>query len=170
MCLVELATSFPVKLQNLDPLPHHGKKFLISSLDELKAFGNGSIPASLLTDLSPPEYYKQHGGPQHDDVLAHIIAPLIKNNTGHRSKRSMPVSCPVTYTVNYAGDRIPSMLQKAVCNLQGTTCLSSTGRASCEEISIMITVFKILGLSPSTNKLYVRATREALPIACSCAA
>ena len=162
---MRLASSFPMEIPELKPNAEIGEKFYLSSVEELKRLGNGTVPEALLADVTPPEYYKLQSQVAKSDILSHLIAP--SNKKSRRSARNVAPSCPVSWVVNFDAYRWPARISKAVCNGQGTTCLSSDGRPSCQELLMDFQTYRFLGLTASGVQVW-RSEIIAVPVSCSC--
>ena len=163
--IIHVATSLPVEIPELRPEAENGKIFHVSSVEELRQLGNGTVPEALLADVTPPEYYSQQAYVPKSDMLSHLIAPSAKK--GKRAARSVAPACPVTWVVSFDGYRWPPRINKAVCNGQGTTCLSAHGHPSCKEYLVEFQVYRFLGITSSGAHVW-RSEKEAVPVLCTC--
>ncbi|XP_065070267.1 uncharacterized protein LOC135695197 [Rhopilema esculentum] len=164
--LIVFAASFPMKIPELNPKFEIGEKFFVSGVEDLVKLGNGTVPEALLTDLTPPEYYKSTGVNEHD-ALSHLYKTSTSANG--RQRRSVSSSCPITWTVNFEANRWPSRIQRGICNGQGTTCLSSDGKRACEEYYSEVQVYRYLGQTSSGQQVW-RVETQKIPVLCSCSA
>eukprot|EP00794_Sanderia_malayensis_P008150 gene8150-9022_t len=174
--VVRMTDSFPIELNGFEAKDDASEetKAYVSDVQELVSIVNASFPAALLGDVSPPEYYKQKmkNATKNVDLITHILSSSssVSSSLKRRARRSAATSCPVTWVVDFASDRIPSHFQKATCNQPGTTCLSRAGQPSCEEISVVKKVYKFLGMTPDYKKQIWQIRHISIPIACSCSA
>lgn len=165
VALVSIAASFPMQVPDLNLKFEVGKKFYVSSVAELREIVNATVPEALTSGATPPDYFKEKGVPSDSDMLSNIV--MTKDSRLRRKVRSVTPSCPVSWVVNFEANRLPARIQKAVCNGQGTTCLSSDGRPACEEIIYEYMVVRFHGLT-STGMQVWRYERQNVPVACTC--
>ena len=152
-------------IPELRPKSDVGKTFYISTAEELRHLGNGTVPESLLGDFPPPEYYKQQPNISESDILSHLMAS--SNKKTKRSSRDVPSTCPTTWVISFEANRWPNRMYRGVCNGQGTTCLSGNGQPSCEELRREVQIYRFLGMSSSGQQIW-RSEMQAIPVACSC--
>ena len=158
-----MAASFPMKIPELKPKSESGEMFYISNAEELRHLGNGTVPQALLADVTPPQYYNQQNATSDSDILSHLVAPSSKK----RASRDVSSICPVTWVVSFEGNRWPTRISKAVCNGQGTTCLSANGHPSCEEYLMEVQIYRFLGITSNGQQIW-RSERQTIPVACTC--
>ena len=167
VALISIAASFPMQVPDLNPKFEVGKKFYVSSVAELREIVNSTVPEALTSGATPPEYFREQGVTSDSDILSNIV--MTRNSRLRRKVRSVTPSCPVSWVVNFEANRQPARIQKAVCNGQGTTCLSNDGRPACEEIIFQYMVVRFYGLT-STGVQVWRYEKQDVPVACTCSA
>lgn len=152
-------------IPELKPKSEVGETFYISNAEELKHLGNGTVPEALLANVSPPEYYKQQTYVSETDILSHLIESTDKKTK--RNTRDISPSCPVIWVLSFEANRWPSRIYRAVCNGQGTTCLSGNGQPSCEELLREIQIYRFLGITSSGQQIW-RSEIQTVAVACTC--
>ena len=167
VALFKMAASLPMPIDKLDILQEIGTKVYVSSKEELKKFENGTIPQAFLSDLTPSEYYKQHGYNTNDDLDMVKAVMQSSLSSARRSKRS-PGSCPITWKVNKNALRMPESLFLGECNSSRGTCLGSNGRPACSAFKMVRRVWWYRGFQPETNKHVYQIELINVTVACSC--
>ena len=76
-------------------------------------------------------------------------------------------SCPQTWVVDFEAARYPQRIQKCQCNGQGTTCLSSNGIPSCQEIRKTKLVYRFYGIDSAGNPVW-RQEYFTVAVGCTC--
>ena len=123
---------FPINSESSET---NGKRIILRK-SEQKHLLNHTVPEAFLSIVSPPEYLKTKGiNGSTDDPSSFLAFQQSSNaNQTDSSGSSVTSNCPIKWVLDRQDNRLPRTLQKAVCNLQGTTCLNPQGRPSCKEI------------------------------------
>ena len=163
-----VSKSFNLKLYKLHTSFHEGQKLEVFTFEQLSRHSNETIPMALRSEKNPMEYFRLHDkNSTYEENLLHLMSGSL-TPPGARVSREISSSCPVNWVIDFQSTRYPPHIWKAVCNGQGTTCLSSHSPHSiCEEFSVSWLVLRFLGMKPNGHQIW-QWQRESVPIGCSC--
>ena len=146
-----------------------GQKLEITSLQQLKHHLNETVPQCMRTGIDPGQYFQLHNtNSTYEENLLHLMSQSLTSSSGRRVQRTINPSCPVNWVVDFQSTRFPPHIWKAVCNGQGTTCLSTQSRQPvCEELPVTWLVLRFLGVRPDGQQVW-QWQRESVSVGCTC--
>ena len=147
---------------------------IIKDLTLLDKYVNESFPEAFRTDINPEEYFRvKSNHTSFEKKLFQLMTGSLSSSSsssvqGRVKRGTDSSSCPVNWAVEYESTRKPSGIWKAICNGQGTTCLSpGSNRPSCEHFSVALPVMRFLGINP-TGQQFWKWEKETVPVGCRC--
>ena len=145
-----------------------GQKFTVSDLTLLNKYVNETFPEAFRTDLDPEEYFRQKSN--HSTFEQKLMQLFFGSSSSvhGRVKRGISQSCPVTWVTEHQSTRNPPNIKMAVCNGQGTSCLSpGSGRPSCEPVTVSLAVLIFHGLNPAGTHVW-GWEKQSVSTGCTC--
>ena len=163
-----VAKPLNLDLYKLNTESKEGQRMVVTDLRQLNEHLNKTVPVAFRGKDNPENYFRSHNSSfTYEENLLRLLTKTLTTFEG-RIKRAINPSCPVNWVIDFQSTRYPSHIWKAVCNGQGTSCLSAqSNQPACEENTISWSVLMFLGINQNGHQIW-QWQEESIPIGCSC--